>query len=134
MLDEQRQRANKRKRRHQRLTMTVYIFFPFTNQFFVFRVERRREDPDLPKDSPLTTLPRKVPIDWFDPDFWNNSLTVRERMEYLDQGGSIKIGLPAEELCRTWEECAAWKNLPKKEFMSVYGDAELDRARSESHV
>lgn len=125
MLDEQRQRANKRKRRHQRLAMTVYLFFPFTNQFFVFRVERRREDPDLPKDSPLTTLPRRVPIDWFDPDFWNNSLTVRERMEYLEQGGSIKIALPAEELCRTWKDCLAWKNLPEDEFMTNYGDAVL---------
>ena len=52
---------------------------------------------------------------------------MRERIEYIQQAISIRIGLPAEELCRTWEECATWKNLPEKEFMSKYGDAVLEK-------
>jgi hypothetical protein len=50
---------------------------------------------------------------------------VRERIEYTKQRGTIKIGLPAEELCHTWEDCAAWKNLSMHEFMVQHGDAEL---------
>ena len=104
----------------------LYSFFPFTNSvFFNFRVERRREDPDLPKESQLTTLPRRVPIDWFDPDYWNYTLTVHERTEYLQQGGRIRIALPEEEFCDTLENCLAWKNLPENEFMEQYGNAVL---------
>ena len=50
---------------------------------------------------------------------------MRERIEYLQQGASIRIGLPAEELCGTWEDCIKWKNLPEDDFMTEYGDAVL---------
>jgi hypothetical protein len=50
---------------------------------------------------------------------------VRERIEYLQQGVSMRIALPAEEFCRTWEDCIAWKNLPEDKFMTEYGDAVL---------
>jgi len=103
----------------------MVFFFSFTNSFFGFRVERRREDPSTPKESPLTTLPESVPIDWFDPGFWNNTLTVRERIEYVQQGGRIQIALPAEEFCDTWEKCIEWKILPEDEFMKKYGDEVL---------
>jgi len=65
-----------------------------------------------------------VPIDWFEAEFWNNSLTVRERVEYV-QRGNIRIALPAEEFCLTWKDCIAWKSLPKDEFMTKYGNAVL---------
>lgn len=50
---------------------------------------------------------------------------MRERIEYLQQGGRIQIALPAEEFCDTWEKCIGWKNLPEDEFMEKYGDEVL---------
>ncbi|RDB18252.1 hypothetical protein Hypma_000603 [Hypsizygus marmoreus] len=86
--------------------------------------ERRREDPVMPQPSALTALPKQVPIDWFDPSYWNNTLTVREHADYIEDG--VDVALPLEEFCKTWEDCAKWKNLPKKEFMQTYGNAVLD--------
>jgi hypothetical protein len=65
-----------------------------------------------------------VPIDWFDPEYWNSILTVRERLDYL-AGGGICIALPPEESCQTWEGCSEWKNLPETEFMERYGNVVL---------
>ncbi|KAF9455477.1 hypothetical protein BDZ94DRAFT_1366458 [Collybia nuda] len=63
---------------------------------------------------------RMVPIDWFDPTYWNTYLTVRERANYIQDG--IYVALPMEEFCDSWGACVAWKNLPAKEFMATYGD------------
>ncbi|KAF8062515.1 hypothetical protein FPV67DRAFT_1703383 [Lyophyllum atratum] len=89
------------------------------------KLERRREDPPMPQLSELTTLPKKVPIDWFDPTYWNNTLTVRERADYIAKG--IFIALPLPEFCETWEQCAKWKNLSEADFMLTYGNAVLDK-------
>jgi hypothetical protein len=77
----------------------------------------------MPLNSELTTRPKNVPIDWFDPVYWNTYLTVRERADYIADG--IEIALPLPEYCETWEQCARWKNLPKKEFMATFGAAVL---------
>jgi hypothetical protein len=79
----------------------------------------------MPHISELTTLPKSVPIDWFDPTYWNTTLTVRERADYLKKG--VRIALPLPEYCNTWEACAKWKNLPEKEFMLTYGNAVLEQ-------
>lgn len=88
-----------------------------------FRVERTREDPLTPIESQLYALPKSVPIDWFDPVYWNTVLTVRERLDYIKDG--IRIALPLEEHCQTWEQCIGWKNLPEDDFMETYGNAVL---------
>jgi hypothetical protein len=77
----------------------------------------------MPKVSELMTLPKQVPIDWFDPIYWNIHLTVRERAHYVWDGAYI--ALPNAELCASWMECAKWKNLSTKEFMEKYGNAVL---------
>ena len=75
------------------------------------RAERTREDPLTPLESELFTLPKFIPIDWFDPGYWNAVLTVRERLDYVEHG--IHIGLPLAEYCQSWEQCSLWKNLPE---------------------
>lgn len=89
------------------------------------RQARCREDPEMPQQSELTVLPKKVPIDWFDPIYWN-SLTVHERAEY-SQGGTPVVALPLEQFCETWELCNQWKNLPREVFMEKYGNAVLSQ-------
>lgn len=65
-------------------------------------------------------LPTEVPIDYFSPEFFN-SLTVRERASYMDNG----VALPTAEHCQTWKQIQEWKGLTPKEFMARYGDAKL---------
>jgi len=89
------------------------------------RQERQRVDPDPAQLSELTTLPKCVPIDWFDVNFWNTDLTLRERANYVKNG--IIVALPLEEHCNTWEKCVVWKNLPEEEFMEKFGNAVLKR-------
>lgn len=74
----------------------------------------------MPKSSELTTQPRRVSIDWFDPTYWNTHLTVRERADIIRD--HPYVALPKEEFCGTWKQCTIWKNLPEKEFMATYGD------------
>lgn len=80
----------------------------------------------MPQPSELTAQPRQVPIDWFDPIYWNTYLTVRERASYM-KNGTYYVAMPLEEFCKTWEQCAGWKNLPEKEFMEKYGNAVLEK-------
>ncbi|KAG5637582.1 hypothetical protein H0H81_004033 [Sphagnurus paluster] len=82
--------------------------------------EQRHEDPLMPKLSELTARPTAVPIDWFEPTYWNTYLTVCEQADYI--ANRAHVALPLEQFCKTWEQCAAWKNLPKKEFMEKYGN------------
>jgi hypothetical protein len=77
----------------------------------------------MPKVSQLTILPKQVPIDWFDPTYWNEFLTVRERANYIKNGTSV--ALPHKDFCTTWTDCEKWKNMSRKEFMTEYGDAVL---------
>ncbi|RDB22349.1 hypothetical protein Hypma_010544 [Hypsizygus marmoreus] len=88
-----------------------------------YKPERSRIDPPMPKPSALTVRPQQVPIDWFEPTYWNTVLTVRERLDYIQDG--TYVALPKEEFCQTWAQCAAWKNLPLKEFMATYGNEVL---------
>ncbi|KAF9456497.1 hypothetical protein BDZ94DRAFT_1347540, partial [Collybia nuda] len=82
------------------------------------------KDGRLAKPSTLTALLKNVPIDWFDPEYWN-TLTVKECMDYILDG--VRVALPLEEYCKTWAQCDAWKNLPEKEFMHCYGKFVLEK-------
>jgi hypothetical protein len=76
----------------------------------------------MPKQSKLLALPKSVPIDWFDPIYWNEHLTLCEHANYT-QDGNMHVALPHNpELYSTWSACVAWKNLPVKEFMEKYGN------------
>ncbi|KAG6912229.1 hypothetical protein DXG01_016204, partial [Tephrocybe rancida] len=83
--------------------------------------ERKREEPELPQLSELTTRPKDVPIDFFSPDYWNNIMTVRERADCRAADGTYHVALPLEEFCGSWKECAKWKNLSDADFMERYG-------------
>ena len=75
----------------------------------------------MPKQSKLLALPKSVPIDWFDPIYWNEHLTLREHADYIQHG--THVALPRDpELYSTWSACVAWKNLPVTEFMEKYGN------------
>ena len=69
----------------------------------------------------LCRLPLKVPIDYFPPGYWNTELTVKEKIQYMDNG----IALPLPEFCESHDEVAKWKTLPADEFMERYGNAKL---------
>ena len=77
----------------------------------------------MPRPSELTALPKAVPIDWFDPTYWNEHLTLREHADYIQEG--VYVALPKAELCGTWSVCGGWKNLPVAEFMEKYGNEVL---------
>ncbi|KAJ4492140.1 hypothetical protein C8J55DRAFT_420047, partial [Lentinula edodes] len=61
-----------------------------------------------------------VPVDFFDPEYFNNFLSVKERAHYAHNG----VALPLEEHCIN-TRIDLWKNLPEDEFMQVYGNAVL---------
>ncbi|KAF8234276.1 hypothetical protein L208DRAFT_1550295, partial [Tricholoma matsutake] len=91
MADQECKRTNRSKRRHLKLA-----------------------NPPMPKLSELTALLKKVPIDWFDPIYWNN-LSIHEHAQYVKNG--TYVALPPAELCASWDECEKWKSMPEKEFM-----------------
>ncbi|KAJ3900014.1 hypothetical protein F5879DRAFT_1056479 [Lentinula edodes] len=84
------------------------------------RAERSRKDPTPEIPSLLTQTPKDVPIDFFDPEYFNNFLSVKERAHYAHNG----VALPLEEHCIN-TRIDLWKNLPEDEFMQVYGNAVL---------
>ncbi|KAL1692494.1 hypothetical protein GGG16DRAFT_32090, partial [Schizophyllum commune] len=74
----------------------------------------------------LTRIPTRVPIDYFSPEYWNESMTLRQRVEFLGQrGGRARVALPKAEFCKTWADCEKWTNLTEDTFMREYGDAVL---------
>ncbi|KAL1723232.1 hypothetical protein EV715DRAFT_286733 [Schizophyllum commune] len=78
------------------------------------------------RTSQLTRIPTRVPIDYFSPEYWNESMTLRQRVEFLGQrGGRARVALPKAEFCKTWADCEKWTNLKEDAFMREYGDAVL---------
>lgn len=76
-----------------------------------------------PKLSELTALPKNVPIDWFEPSYWNLELTLREKADYISDG--VHIALPIEQLCEKWEDIVKWKALSHGDFMEQFGNSVL---------
>ncbi|KAI5825237.1 hypothetical protein K523DRAFT_332263 [Schizophyllum commune Tattone D] len=89
---------------------------------------RNRVDPPAPRPEPedyAHVLPRtSVPIDWFDPGYWNNTLSLGERAAYTQHG--VRVVLPTIDAIKhkSWAaiHAADWMKLPNKEFMKYYGD------------
>lgn len=82
-----------------------------------------RIDHDPPKDSPFTTEPKKVPVDWFDPTYWNEMMTMKERWNIVKKG--VVIALPAAEHL-TLEKWSTWKHLNQADFMEKFGKKVLE--------
>lgn len=83
------------------------------------RQERIRQDPNPSEVSKLTSLPESLPIDYFDPLYWNNELTLQERVKWA--GENPRIALPLARYCSSSDNVALWKGLSEEEFMSKYG-------------
>ncbi|KAJ3979403.1 hypothetical protein F5890DRAFT_1421395, partial [Lentinula detonsa] len=61
-----------------------------------------------------------VPIDFFDPDYFNNFFSVKERAHYAENG----VALPSEEHCES-TSIDIWKNMSEAKFMETYGNEVL---------
>ncbi|KAJ3796507.1 hypothetical protein GGU11DRAFT_133361 [Lentinula aff. detonsa] len=84
------------------------------------RGDRIRKVPVPEINSQFTQMPKDVPIDFFDPDYFNNFFSVKERAHYAENG----VALPSEEHCES-TSIDIWKNLSEAEFMETYGNAVL---------
>ncbi|KAI5823055.1 hypothetical protein K523DRAFT_255848 [Schizophyllum commune Tattone D] len=85
--------------------------------------ERQEQTVEPYKTSQVTRTPTKVPIDYFSPQYWNETLTLRDRVEYLgSRKGRARVGLPKPEFCKTWADISKWIHLSEDEFMAKYGD------------
>lgn len=89
------------------------------------RVERNRIVQTPQPKSKFLRLPKKVPIDWYDPDFYNSRLTLQERHDVY-VGSKGKIGLPPSELC-TKNKWADWRKMDNDEFQRKFGSSELQK-------
>ncbi|KAJ7085957.1 hypothetical protein C8R44DRAFT_893803 [Mycena epipterygia] len=81
---------------------------------------QRTRVPGLEPSEISRTLPIKVPIDYFSPEFFN-SLSVRQRAAYMGNG----VALPIAHHCQTWADIEQWKGLATADFMARYGNAKL---------
>ncbi|PPQ92330.1 hypothetical protein CVT25_008512 [Psilocybe cyanescens] len=77
-----------------------------------------------PEPSAITTLPKHIAIDYFEPEYWNEVLTVQRKVELLKD--SYIVAMPLPELCTTWKNCWKWMDLPQAKFMWKYGEAVLE--------
>lgn len=61
------------------------------------------------------------PLDWYDPHYFNNVMTLAERYDVVKDG--VVIALPPIEYCTQdrWED---WRGLSRKDFMKKFGKAE----------
>ncbi|KAJ7627222.1 hypothetical protein FB45DRAFT_1029581 [Roridomyces roridus] len=85
-------------------------------------VNRTRVDSNLGPSEISLRHPLHVPLDYFEPDYYNTVLSLRERAMYMNNG----IALPTEAFCTSWSDVEKWKNLPRDAFMTQYGRAKLD--------
>ncbi|PPQ71132.1 hypothetical protein CVT25_004857 [Psilocybe cyanescens] len=63
-------------------------------------------EPPTPEPSAITTLPKHIAIDYFEPEYWNEVLTVQRKVELLKDGYIM--------------------DLPQAKFMQKYGEAVLE--------
>jgi hypothetical protein len=92
----------------------------------LFRRQRpgaRQEEPRQPhpngKETEISArIPRNVPLDWFNPEYFN-SLPVEIRVLY--RKAPIALPLPAD-IEDDNPANADWKTMPEADFMTKYGD------------
>ncbi|KAJ7648871.1 hypothetical protein B0H17DRAFT_858701, partial [Mycena rosella] len=62
-------------------------------------------------------LPVGVPINFWDPEFYNSELDLQEKAMYINTG----VAFPLPKFCTT-EHAADWVKMPANEFMVKYGN------------
>jgi hypothetical protein len=72
--------------------------------------------PPTPSSTLSRILPVDVPIDFWDPQFYNNEFDVREKAMYVGTG----VAPPLPQFC-TDSHVNEWAKLPAKEFMAKFG-------------
>ncbi|KAJ3831370.1 hypothetical protein F5878DRAFT_729669 [Lentinula raphanica] len=83
------------------------------------RNDRIRKTPDTPlAEAHPSRRPLDVPIDYFEPVYFNTLLSARDRARYAKNGVAMPIAEKAEDV-------SMWKNLDEDEFMDRYGKAVL---------
>jgi len=115
-------------KQQKKASQVKFLFSPFLNLLlsfpcFHYRMPHQQVDPMTPKLSELTALPKNVPIDWFEPAYWNLQLTVREKAHYIADG--VCITFPVGKLCEKWEDIVKWKGLSQGNFMEQFGNSVL---------
>ncbi|KAJ3737888.1 hypothetical protein EV360DRAFT_14368, partial [Lentinula raphanica] len=79
------------------------------------RNDRIRKTPDTPlAEAHPSRRPLDVPIDYFEPVYFNTLLSARDRARYAKNGVAMPIAEKAEDV-------SMWKNLDEDEFMDRYG-------------
>lgn len=116
------------RERRARTCMSVFISFggrTRINLFFLLSSseERKRIEADNPPQTRFKSIPHDVPMDWFDPDYFNTKLTMHERHDIVKKTGRY-VGLPRADLC-TREHWGKWRNKKRGEFMEKFGGEEL---------
>ncbi|KIY46351.1 hypothetical protein FISHEDRAFT_47424, partial [Fistulina hepatica ATCC 64428] len=87
--------------------------------------ERDRIYKDDPAPSPLRALPRGVPIDYFDPEYYS-VLSAKVRRTITSR--RPKVALPPAPV-PLFEEGHPWRRMTDREFMAEYGNQILDQYR-----
>lgn len=77
-------------------------------------------DPPTPSSALSRVLPVGVPIDFWDPKFYNEELDVQEKAMYINTG----VAFPLGKFCND-ENASKWAKMPAKEFMEKYGNEVL---------
>ncbi|VDB99908.1 unnamed protein product [Peniophora sp. CBMAI 1063] len=76
-----------------------------------------------PPPPTVVALPIEVPVDYFDPEYFNEDVLPRDRARYAEYG----VAFPAELLRGdTVTEHMAWCNLSEDQFMQKYGKDVLE--------
>lgn len=58
-------------------------------------------------------------VDYFEPSFWNNHLSVEDKARYIRNG--VYIGMPPANLCKEWTDVVKWKGLNREQMKEQYG-------------
>ncbi|KAJ7197081.1 hypothetical protein C8J57DRAFT_1546280 [Mycena rebaudengoi] len=74
-------------------------------------------NPPTPATALSKILPLNVPIDFWDPKFYNEELDVHEKALYIGTG----VAFPLAQFCNS-NDHADWAKMPVKEFMKKYSD------------
>ncbi|KAJ7163691.1 hypothetical protein C8R46DRAFT_1036566 [Mycena filopes] len=73
--------------------------------------------PPTPSSALSRILPVGVPIDFWDPKFYNEELDLQEKAMYVDTG----VAFPLPQFCND-KDARTWAKMPAKEFMVKYGN------------
>lgn len=121
IIDQRRARTQRAKRTSHRYAM---LRISCLLAQVIFSAERKRVVRANPPVSSITTFPKEVPVDFIEPNYWNNEMTVAEKYRIIKTG--IKIALPPAGYLEParWKE---WKTLSDDEFMAKFGNTELEK-------